>query len=255
MMKSLLLTGAMLALLAPMALAGGVNINWGSGCWSDGTRLEDLAFACNTNSGYASMTCSFMTSYAQPDFVGLEIDLEGMSATCTIPSWWQMGSGECRRSAISASADSLTGPQIGCVDMWQNQAIGGLAYYYDGANTNPWELPARRARMVAVFAVPAESPIPLEPDVEYYAASIRITYAKTVGEGSCSGCQYPFLWGLYSIKVAELTQYEMLTEVLPDGNQCLRWQHAAASCYYGFSSDCIVPTRNPTWGQIKTLYR
>jgi len=245
MKKTLILTGILLALWVPMALAGGICINWGTGCWLDGTPLNDLAWICNRNSGSMTMTCSFAVSQFQPEFVGIELQLEGLTESAVVPAWWQMGAGQCRPTAISTSANFLSAPQIGCVDMWQNQAAGGLAIYDWG----PLWGGNNRAHILVVYAVPADTPIPLDPGVEYYAAQVLISYAKTVGTGSCAGCLTPMIWGFYSMKAAELTQYEMLYEVLPGGNQCLRWQHSVLAC------DRPVPARNSTWGQVKSLYR
>jgi hypothetical protein len=247
MKKTLLLTGILLALMAPIALAGGVNINWGNGCWSDGTPLNDLAFACNSNTAGspARMTCSFAVSQAQPEFVGIELQLEGLTEAAVIPAWWQLGAGQCRPTAIATSADFSGSPSVGCIDMWAGQASGGLAIYDWG----PLWGGNNRAHILVVYAVPADTPIPLDPDVEYYSAQVRISYIKTVGSGLCAGCEVPMIWGLYSMKSAELTQYEMLYEVLPEGNQCLRWQHSILPCHEP------VPARNSTWGQVKSLYR
>jgi hypothetical protein len=246
MKKTLLLTGILLALMAPMALAGGVNINWGSGCWSDGTPLNDLAWNCNRNTGSMTMTCSFAVSYAMPEFVGIEVQLEGLTEDAVVPAWWQLGAGQCRPSPVlTTSANFLSAPQIGCVDMWQNAASGGLAIYDWG----PLWGGNNRAHMLVVYAVAAETPIPLTAGVEYYAAQVLITNAKTVGTPNCEGCEVPMLWGFYSMKSAELTSYEMLTEVLPNGNQCLSWQHTTIPC------NRPTPARNTTWGQVKSLYR
>jgi hypothetical protein len=241
MKKTLILTGILLALWVPMALAAGICINWGTGCWLDGTPLNDLAFLCNTNTGTARMTCSFAVSYAMPEFVGIELDLEGLTEAPVVPLWWQLGAGQCRPTAIATSADFSTAPQIGCIDMWAGQASGGLAIYDWG----PLWGGNNRAHILVVYAVPADTPIPLDPEVPYYAAQVRISYIKTVGSGSCAGCLSPMVWHFYSMKAAELTQYEMLTEVLPGGNQCLRWQH----------STLPSPARNASWGQVKSLYR
>jgi hypothetical protein len=245
MKKTLLLTGILLALLAPTALAaGGVNINWGTGCWSDGTPLNDLAFACNTNTGTARMTCSFAVSADQPNFVGIELDLEGATEPATVPAWWQLGADQCRPTAISTTADFTGGPGPTCIDPWAGQASGGLAIYDWG----PLWGGNNRAHILVVYAVPADSPIPLTAGVEYYAAQVRISYLKTVGSGACDGCASPMIWGFYNMKSAELLQYEMLWEPLSGGNQCLTWQSSVLLCG-------IVPTRNTTWGQVKSLYR
>ena len=96
MKKTLILTSILLALWAPMALAAGICINWGTGCWWDGTPLNDLAFLCNTNVGTARMTCSFAVSQYQPEFVGIELDLEGLTEAAIMPLWWQLGASQCR---------------------------------------------------------------------------------------------------------------------------------------------------------------
>ena len=243
MRKTPLFTGVLLALLAPMALAGGININWGAGCWSDGTPLNDLAFACNTNTGSATMTCSFAIYQDQSQFVGIELDLEGLTEPSTVPVWWQMGEGDCRYGAVSSSANFLSAPQVGCVDMWQNRASGGLAFYGWG----PLWGGNNRAHMLVVHAVSIENAIPLTAGVEYYAAQVFISYQKSVGSGACAGCVDQMVWFFYSMKAAELTQYEVLMEPIPEGNTCLMWQHSFFSC--------SVPTRNTTWGQVKSLYQ
>jgi hypothetical protein len=245
MRKTLLFTGVLIALLAPMALASGININWGAGCWSDGTQLNLLTFACNGNTGFATMTCSFAVSQDQPQFVGIELDLEGLTEASVVPAWWQMGEGDCRPTAISTSADFSGSPNVGCIDMWQNLASGGLAVYGWG----PLWGGNNRAHMLVVYALPAESPIPLTAGVEYYAAQVFISFQKTVGSGACAGCVDPMAWFFYTMKVFQLTQYEVLMDPLPGGNLCLMWQRSFSHSY------CTVPTRNTTWGQVKSLYR
>jgi hypothetical protein len=235
----------LLALWVPIALAGGVNINWGSGCWSDGTPVDDLAFTCNTNTGSATMTCSFAVSQNQPEFVSIALYLDGVTERAIVPAWWQMGDGDCRGTAISVSENFLAAPQIGCVDMWADQAAGGLAVYGWG----PVWGGNNRTHIAVAYAVPPDMPIPLSAGVEYYAARVVISYVKTVGSGSCAGCLYPMIWNLTEIDIYQLTEYETLLEPLPRGNQCLQWQHSTLGCPHP------VPARNTTWGQVKSLYR
>jgi hypothetical protein len=252
MRRVLLLTGTLLALLAPPALAvGGVNINWGPGCWSDGTPVNDIAFACNRNTGTATMTCSFALFSDQPQLVGIRADLQGLTEAVQIPAWWQMGAGQCRSTAISTSENFLSAPQVGCLDMWANRASGGLVLYDWGPQWGG----DNRAHMSVVYAVPSDTPIPLDPDVEYYACQVMISYEKTIGAGSCAGCMARMVWSLCSIRAEQADgSFEMLQEVLPDGNQCLRWQHTTLPCSV-FSCPDITPVRDRTWGELKSLYR
>ncbi len=115
-MKKLLLTCVLLALCAPTAVAGGVNIAWGNGCWSDpGLHSNLLSFACNSNYGSAIMTCSFRPN-AEQTLQALEVYLDGQSQSETIPDWWQLNpdASECRAFygpwVVSASWDFPSGP-------------------------------------------------------------------------------------------------------------------------------------------------
>ena len=253
MNRVLLFTVTLLVLLASNALAvGGVDINWGPGCWSDGTPINDLAFACNTNIGTATMTCSFATGGDRPLFVGIEADLEGRTESATVPDWWQLGVGQCRATAISTSENFLSAPQIGCVDVWADQAQGGLVSYDWG----PLWGGNDRVHVQVAYAVPANKPIPLTADLEYYACQVQISYAMTVGAGSCTGCATPMNWKLCPVRVKQSDgSYEDLTEVLPGGNQCLRWQHSVLPCSAALCPLVDLPVRNSTWGQLKSFYR
>jgi hypothetical protein len=127
MKRALLLTAALLLAATPV-LAGGVNLNWGPTGWSQGMPQNLLTFACNTNTGSATMTISFATSFDQLRFTGIEATLEGRATEQTVPAWWQMAPGECRESAVSSSANFLSAPQDVCLDVWGNQAVGGMTY-------------------------------------------------------------------------------------------------------------------------------
>jgi hypothetical protein len=224
----------LLALPVPMALAGGVNINWGTGCWSDGAPLNLLAFACNTNIFSSTMTSSFAVSQDHPDFYGVEIHLVGQMQAGTIPSWWQMDLGECREGALSVSQDFTSAPRIGCVDPWENLGASGYVYSWSGNS----------ARLVVVVAV--DQPVPITAGVEYYAARMRISHIKTVGTGACAGCSKTMVWRLDYLQAVGSTWYEKLTTALPGGNQLLWWQQYTAG---------VDPALNTTWGQVKGLYR
>jgi hypothetical protein len=248
-MKRLLLGCALLALCASSAFAGGVNISWGNGCWSDPGHTNLKLYACNKNTGSALMTCSFSLDYDQPQWAGVEIYLDGQTDMATIPDWWKMDTGECRVSALTVSNNFTAAPGIGCANPWgSNWGYGGLYYYYDGVNAGG----PNRAKMALVFVVQRDEPVYLSAGTEYYAGQIKITYAKTVGTGSCVGCLFPMAWFLTEIRSWEFYQCQYLTEPLPAGNQCLNWQGSNLPWCPG---DGVVPTRNHTWGGIKSLYR
>jgi hypothetical protein len=60
------------------------------------------------------------------------------------------------------------------------------------------------------------------------------------------------VFGLYDIVLGSISSPDKhLNYVVEGGNQCLVWQHA----FTGQPCNAPVPTRNTTWGQVKSLYR
>src|SRR6185503_5517810 len=59
MKKTLLITGALLALAASSAMAGGVNLSW-TDCGAAGQ--QNRAFACTANTGNNTLVASFSPS-------------------------------------------------------------------------------------------------------------------------------------------------------------------------------------------------
>ena len=247
-MKRLLLGCALLALCASSAFAGGVNISWGDACWSDPAHANLQQFACNTNTGCALMTCSFSPHYDQPEWVGVEVHLDGQSDDSALPYWWLMAPGECRASALTVSNDFASAPKIGCTDPWTGRVTaGGLVYYQDGTSAGGWNL----AKMMVVYLVDVETPVSLSAGTEYYACQVRISYVHTAGRNIVSGCDRPMAWTLALVRSCPVYGCDDLTEPLPGGNQCLNWQNSELPWCRAY----VVPARNQTWGEIKSLYR
>jgi len=236
MKKALLLTALLLVVALP-AFASGVNMAWGTDCYTT-NPTTNASYVCNKNTGSNQMIISFAPSVTQPQFVGIEVYMEGLAQAVAVPDWWKMGSGECRPTAISADANFLTAPMVDCVDPWGNLQGGGLAAYTDGGN-----------QMHIIIGYAIAEPVQLDANVEYYGCKVIITNAKTVGTGLCAGCTTPVIWGMHHLKSAELGPFEWLTEAIPGGNQCLTWQGSTLPCA------TPVPVKNSTWGQVKSLYR
>ncbi len=256
MKNALLLCSALLTLGAPAALAGGVNVTWtdaSGGCWSDGVQVASRSFACNTNAGSVTMCGSFVCSVGHPDFVGIEVVVDGRTSDgSALPDWWQLfNSGACRQAALSSSADFTSAPGLGCTDPWLGQAQGGVAAWQ--TNLFPPPPPANVPtidwmRLKIAYTTALLRPSPLLAGVEYYGFYATVNYTKTVGAGACAGCTTPVYFALNWIKVAESTGVvEFATVALPGGNQCLNFNTSGYPCW--------VPTRSTTWGQVKAMYR
>ena len=237
MKKTLLLVAVLLAVTASVAMAAaGVNLTWGSNCYGDGA-VPNNTFQCNSNTGgvAGTLTLSFMTAAIHTDFVAIGFYLEGQSDAVTLPDWWKMGAGECRANAITMNTGFPTYGGV-CTDLWQSLGGGGIGLYSDDTN---------RMHLNAAWAM-ADS-ITIDPNIEYLAAQFNFSRAKTVGTGACAGCDTKAIWSIYRLEIGFLSHpTEMLT--FPLANQCVTWQTSTLSC-------TLVPTRNTTWGQVKSLYR
>ena len=230
----------LLACSAAPALAGGLDLNWGSGCYPESPQTLKT-FACNTNSGAASLTASFVPAVDQPGFVGLQATLVFQIQSTTVPDWWQfVNAGACRQNALSSSADFTAAPQTVCVDPWLGVGQGGTASYITGDAVNP---PATgRVRVSIALAQPS----PLYRSVEYYGFRVTFNYSKTVGTGACSGCTAPVTAVLNEIRSYE-SNNNVDVDTSPVRNGCVVWQ-AGSACQ-------ATVARNTTWGALQSLYR
>jgi hypothetical protein len=113
----------------------------------------------------------------------------------------------------------------------------------------------RRGRYLVVVAVAPNAAIAPDSTLEYNFAQIAISNAKSTGTGACAGCSFPACIRLSQVQLAQpaaagVSRDVTFTNTPPGGgSQQVTWQG-------GVAVDCnIVPSRNRTWGQIKSLYR
>jgi hypothetical protein len=91
--------------------------------------------------------------------------------------------------------------------------------------------------------------VPVAPGTEYYGVRILIANTKTVGTGSCFGCEAPGCVVLASVELQPNGSGPSQMITGPRDRNAVIWQGGTA---YG----CIaVPIARRTWGGIKTLYR
>jgi hypothetical protein len=244
----LLLCGSCLALTPTTATPLGLfDLGWDNCVGAGGTR--DKTFACSTNTGSATMVASVLAPAGIVLWTSFETYINFEFSSGVDPAWWQLRnqtnqSGQCRNGSLSASADFTGAPYLGaCLDVYKGQAGGGIAAYtLTGGG---------RASMKLTFGVSSTNQVPLIPGVEYFASRATINYAKTIGAGSCSGCCDPVLVYLLLVRVLQPagTPGGNVDVTTWRTNYWLSWNYNNPSC------GVVVPTRSPTWGAIKALYR
>lgn len=250
-MKRMLLGTSMVAamlLVASSALAGGVNLAWNN-CVSEG-GVSNRVGACTANTGTNALVGSFVPNADITGVTGIEIviDLITGDETSAIPAWWEVsGVGACRAGALVANGTVNAANTI-CNDWANGAAAGGLAAYNTAGTIAPLNQPAHR-RIVAGFAVAAAAAADLFAANEYFAFNALINNTKSVGTGLCAGCTTPVCIVLNSINVVPGTATsQFIGAGTGAGSNFATWQGTGPNC-------ALVPTKNATWGQVKSLYR
>jgi hypothetical protein len=241
MRKTIPLALLLLACMFALASAAGTNLRW-TACVLDGGVLN-RAFACNSNVGSNILIGSFVLDTNLSQVNGDELIVDLVSATPTLPDWWQFRNvGSCRQTAITIAAQD--GPS--CPDPFAFQASMNIAAYVVGT------LAPNTARLLCANAVTSDQAVDLVAGEEYTAARWSINNSKTVGTGACNGCVVPVCI-LFSS--ANLTTVDNLNDTkfangADPGSNFVSWQGGdyLYLCYG-------TPTKNSTWGAVKSLYR
>ena len=238
---------AAMLFVASSALAGGLNLAWNN-CLSEGGFAARTS-ACLLNGGTNQLVGSFIPNADIAGVTGIEVvcDLIVGDGTSNIPPWWEInGVGACRPGSLVANG-TVNAANAVCIDWASGAAAGGLAAYNTGGTIATANQPAHR-RFVIGMAVPALSAANLVATQEYFAFNALINNAKTVGTPNCAGCSTPVCVVLNSINVVPGTATaQFIGAGTTAASNFALWQGVGPSC-------ALVPTKNATWGQVKSLY-
>jgi len=227
---------------ATAASAAGLSLAWNN-CAGDG-GVQNIAFACDTNTGNRGLVGSFVLDGDHPNVNNDELVVDLLAASATLPDWWQLVTpGVCRQSALSIAAHN----GANCPDMFEGQASMNIAAYQLAKHGL-----ASWARILCVNAVQPAVVVTLFAGQEYGIARWTITNTKTVGSPSCTGCAIPVCIVFNSARMMSYDgrSFVQLTTAANPGSNFVTWQGGA-----GTNCPAATPTRNSTWGSVKSLYR
>ena len=253
--KTLLATAALTILVTSAVHAqGGINLSW-SDCGAAGTLQQN--FACNTNSGVPHiLIASAIPPIPIPAMVAMAGVVDIQTNQAALSPWWNFdptssnpASTGCRSgppSSLSVSFDFTGGP-FTCNDAWGGGASGGSDYHSQQGNV------ANRSRLRVVCAVPA--PIAVDNVTENYYFKATINNAKTTGTGACAGCTDGACIVFNSIELDQNPGVPNAVNIVtnPLLHNYVLWQGGGGSVAGGCPQ--AVPTKNATWGSVKSLYR
>lgn len=222
--------------------AAGINLSWDD-CGPAGVSNKD--FACETNSGGATLIGSFVAPSGINALVGIYASLDLWSSPDSVatamPDWWQIGGTGCRSGSISTSYDFVTGP-YSCIDPWGGAATGGQDYALGVPSSN-------HARLRLIGAVPVQDSVALTENGEYYAFRVYINFHHTAGSGACRGCDAPVSIALSSMTLSQPAPRAGVVLNEAANSNVATWQGGV-----GLSPNRSSP-QAVTYGQIRGLFR
>jgi len=234
--------------------APGVNLAWNH-CLGEGTGVQNVDFACNTNTGSRTIVASMILPDDLPKVVGILVHVQITSASPTLPAWWELrGASACRTGALNVNMIPDPANAV-CADWSGGVAAGGLVGYCSTLNPtcpgNP--PPANGALLTASTFVLQDEATDLTAGTEYFLFNIVFNNVKTVGAGSCDGCEIPACIVFNDAGVADLNGLRItLVDPTAPGTNSVAWQGGG-----GGQTGCpgVTPTRRSTWASVKSLYR
>ncbi|MFI5372651.1 MAG: hypothetical protein ACHQ52_13930 [Candidatus Eisenbacteria bacterium] len=221
----------------------GIDLAWGTCAMTGGSG--DQYFACDTNYPLAPyrLAMVFRSPSSIPDFAGVSMTLNiCTSLSAGLPDWWKLGPGQCRDGAFTFPA-ATSGLGSTCTDIWIGHETGG------GFVAQP--VSPSRIRIVMDFA--AADTAQVTAGVRYVGGVATLDRQSTVPGGSsvCAGCLEGVSLYLQGVELFGFSPSEDYMLSYQDTRQFVLWQ--GGDTYGPF---CVPdPTRNATWGAIKSMYR
>jgi hypothetical protein len=244
-MRSVVLAGVLLGLMATSAFSQLVDISWNE-CTTATGGTDNIDFGCDTNSGAHVLITSFLAPPNIGGFIGCTSEILVFSNSTGIPAWWSLDVSACR-AGTATSIDAGAVGFVGCADPYNPSSGNSGALFYE----RPFNGRPARARLVAEWARP--DAIALAAGTWYLANGIRISSTQTIGTDPCSGCAEPMCLEIDRVIVGDVLLGN-IPLANPSSSQCVTWQGGQVS-EPGCCNTGDVPARRPTWGGLKALYR
>jgi len=170
--------------------------------WNDcpGTSgITHKVFACNTNNGGNALTASLVlpSGVSVPSLTGFEATVDIIGGGLNDPpltDWWRLDPAGCRNADFfNVLADTFHVQGLGC-PLLLPEGVPDWAITWPLIDASGTYQSRERVRIIAV-GNPNTGPISILGDgvTEYAVFQINIGNRKTVGTGSCAGCNQP-IW-------------------------------------------------------------
>lgn len=247
MRKTLLMAGALLVMTATFANAAGLELAWNA-CFGQAGTVQTRTSACAANTGNQALYASFRPPAGVNAMEGVDVFVDFQTSGGSLGCWWDMSIANPTRNPALVGlhvspADANGVPLVLCDNHYflDNGASGGGGMVVTAAD---------RGQMKGFTAIAAGLGSPIPAEAQQYAFGFRITNIATVG--ACTGCTKTVCLVLNTINLtSSSTPTVVLQSPNPGSQNWITFQGDAQT------TGCpgATPTRNATWGSVKSLYR
>lgn len=234
--------GVAAAVLIGLAPQREARAEWAALGWDHcGSRILAKQFACDTNAGESRLVVSALRDSVAFFTNGFRCVLEVAVDAPSLPSWWQVRSGDCRGGALTSTILPMP------------EDFGSCAYASSWSLVDTWivaeYVPATGRLRLTLYGASAIGESQMTPFVETFIVALHIRHELSTGAGSCSGCDTPACVLLRELTIVDgAPTGALVTLPILEPSFLLGWQSDRANCI-------ATPIRNQTWGGIKSLYR
>lgn len=230
----------------------GVNLAWNN-CPSGVGSAPQHPFACDDDVSIHTVVASFVAPEGITQLMSQSATIDVMFADPRQPDWWALESDGCREGSVVAGFTPAS--MTGCTRYWSGQAVSSVML------SHPFNSP--NLRIEVALATVSGTGGPLQAEREYYAFQLQFTSEHTTGAdpATCSGCSGTaclFLQELRLFQPAGAGDY-ILGNPLSSNLavwQCGTFTIADPGGIIGCAaSNCPVPAKRTSWGQVRSLYR
>lgn len=252
-MKKLLWLCAAAMLVPAMAFAnGGVDLSWGDCAPDAGSHQPARSFNCTgTANTTHNLLLYFKPNRDLPNFVGIRMDIDLQTdVNAPLPPFYHYEVGGCQRPGAPTPAgvtmtDAIVAGSAceGFNDPWAvgTEGFEGIAtYIFDDDRPGNGHF---------VLGVAHSTSFSLIAKQNYYGAQLSFNNRN---RGICAGCGTPAVikFNSATLESNDGTEAQEIAFTAGKGGDCVTLNNGSAP-------RCVdpTPTRNSTWGQVKSLYR
>lgn len=252
-MKKLLTLTAGLIFCAAVAHANGINLNLGDCVALGASNTMTTTCTANTTAPFKLVSTVELTQDI-PNFNAAAVIIDFTASGTALPAWWNVQPGGCRAGHAAPAWNGTSGGT--CHTVWD---IFAAATGFSPLVADQWQLGLHGANSIRYNGGAAIGTPDTQPALdaaygiyEWGICLITVDYTKTTSLGACAGCATPVCVVLNEVDLQQSGNPNPIVNTTPGSG--FNWVNL--NSFTGTQiCPAATPTRNQTWGSLKSLYR